>query len=110
MQQLDLFRPEPLKLKKLKDPLGKGGLQLLVVGKPPSRHQFRHLLRDRLADPLDRAETLLGDQPPDRLTQRLQRPGGIRIGADLERILPLQFQKLGNMLQDLPHLGSGNSV
>ena len=91
MERLDLLGPQPLKLEKLENPLGERTFQLLIVFHASGRHQFRDLFRDRLADPLDLAEPTFGHQGGYRLAQRLQRPGGIRVGPDLEGVLPLEF-------------------
>ena len=98
MERLDLLGSQSLKLEELKDPLGEGALQLLVVCEAARGHQFRHLLGDRLPDPLDLTKALLLDQRLDRLTQGLQSPGGVGVSTDLERVLPLQFEQLGDML------------
>ena len=105
MERLDLFGSQALQFKQFENPLGEGALQLLVIVQFSGGHQFRDLLGDRLADPLDLAETPLVDQGLDRLTQGLQRPGGVRVSPDLEGVLPLQLKQLGNMLQDFSNMG-----
>ena len=95
---LDFLGSEPLKFKELEDPLREGALQLLVVLQLSRGHEFRDFLSDRLADPLDLAEATLCHDGLDRFAERLQRAGGISVGPDLEGILSLEFEQLGDVL------------
>ena len=67
MECLDLLRPQSLQLEKLEDSFRKRTLQLFIIFQPSGRHELRHLLGDRLADSLDRAQPLFGNQSLNRL-------------------------------------------
>ena len=100
MEHLDFFRSQPRHLQHLQqarlDRSPELGQKLEAAGGV----QLGDFLRQRLADALDALEPLVRDQPRQlRLLDRLESPRTRLIGAHLERILALQLQQGGDLVQ-----------
>ena len=99
-QCLDLFAPQSLHLEKCQNVGRKILAQVVVIFEPPRCRELCDFFPGRLADAFDRGEPFLRDELLERFRERLQRAGGVGVGADLERILALQLQQPGDVFEN----------
>ena len=89
-----------------------GGFQLVVVGELAGGDELGDLVHERVAEALEFAEALLGDEFLQWLGQALQRACGVVVGAGLEGVLALEFQQRANLGEhggDLLFIHAGKS-
>ena len=99
-QFLHFFGAEPRDAEHFPDALGEGFFQLLVQRKGALPNQLGNLLGEGGPDPLDPGQFAAGDQFGNGPILGLDDPGPLGIGPDFERVLPGQFQQLGDFSQD----------
>ena len=93
IQGFDLFRPKAGNAQHRHQARGDGRLQFVEVTEFSRGDEFGDLLLQRLADPFETREALLGHELFQRLGQPFNCSRAILIGARLEGIFTLQFQK-----------------
>ena len=97
VELLDLLRPEAGDAEHLDEAGRDGGFQLVVVGEVPGGDELGDLVHEGIAEALEFAEALLGDEFLQRLGQALQRACGVLVGAGLEGVLALEFEEGANL-------------
>ena len=72
-----------------------------MVGEGAGAHEGGDLLRERLADPLEAREAALPDQVVHLVLEAPEGAGGVEVGAALERVLALDLEEGGDLLEDV---------
>ncbi len=104
VQHLDLLRAQRWNIHQRQQTFRNRCAQFLVIFQPPRRHQLTDLLLQRLADPGQFAQPVFRDKLRHIPIEIIQRPRPIRIRPRLERILALQLQQDGDLLQNIRDL------
>ena len=99
MQRLDLFRAQSRQREQLENVRRKFRAQFLEELQRPGLDQFLDLRGDRLPDAGDFLKRFQVGEVRDIAAPGLELTGGIRVSADLERVLALQFEKRRDLLE-----------
>ncbi len=100
VQGLDFLFPEAGNFKKLEDVLRKFLAQLFVIFEPAGRDELLDFLGQGLADALHLVELIALGRFAQVAGEHLHGPRAVHVGADFERILPLERKVARDVLED----------